>query len=134
LKYPYEDGAGFARVVYHQGQQYFRAEYMGEKLNFVWLMLDRDWLMRWREGSEEFFIHKGKTTWSADSKGRRLTQLDGVFDLKKIDAGHVKLWEGKYPESLTAFFDRYGKHLEKAGYTWEKLGIEFVRMQKPFPE
>ncbi len=118
---------------YHEGELYFSGEYTAKKLNMVWLVTKKDKLMRWRNGSEEFFIDNERTWWGRDLKGKiELRRLDGVY-VSKIDPDRVKLWEGKYGECLDAFFNRYEAVLKSAGSSWEKLDIEFIPKNKPFP-
>jgi hypothetical protein len=135
LKRYADEPNSFLRVGYYEGVQFFRAYYVGERLDHISLKANNDELLRWRNGSEEFFIENKRTWWGrASAKGPIiLKRLDGEYDLKKLNPERVKMWEGKYPESIAGFLDRYDAHLKKAGYTWAKLGIEFVRMKMPFP-
>ena len=123
------------RQAFHEGDLYFRGEYTEKKLSVVWLVTDKDELGRWRNGSEMFSIDKRRASWVRDLKGEvRLTRLDGEFNLKKVDPERMKLWEGKYAERISVFYDRYDALLKKAGSSWAKLEIEFVRKGKPFPD
>src|SRR5262249_45200983 len=110
--------------------------YTDNKLKMVWLFTNKEELMRWRTGSEEFYIDNGRTWWGSDKTGKKieLKRLDGEYNLRKVDPDHVKLWEGKYAECISAFYDHYDVLLKNAGSTWEKLDIEFVRSGKPFPD
>lgn len=125
----------FTRVAFHEGMLFFRGAFTGEKLTFVELSVNNSRLDRWRSGSEEFTIENSRTWWGRDSaKGPvKLKRLGGEFDLKKLDPGQVKMWEERYSGSIAGFFDQYDALLKKAGYTWAKLGIEFIPSGKPFP-
>jgi hypothetical protein len=133
LKWYSDKPNSFQRVAYHEGVEFFRCDHIGEKLDFVWLSVNKDSLMRWRDGSKEF--QNDQAWWGRNTaKGPiQLKRLDGVYDLKKVDAERVKLWEEKYSECIAGFFDRYDAHLKKAGHTWAQLGIEFIRREEPFP-
>jgi hypothetical protein len=135
LKHHSDKPNEFARFAYHEGDLFFRGYYTAKRLSMVWLITNKDKLLRWRDGSEEFWIDNERIWWGRDRKGEvRLKKLDGEFDLKKVDPDRVKLWEGKYAECIRAFYDRYDVVLKNAGFTWAKLEIEFVRRGRPFPD
>jgi hypothetical protein len=124
----------FAWNAFHEGDLYFRGEYADKKLNMVWLVTNKEKLLRWRNGAEDFYIDNGRTWWGRLMNGKiGLVTLDGEF-VSKVDPERVKLWEGKYTESISAFYDRYDALLNKTGSNWAKFEIEFVRKGKPFPD
>jgi hypothetical protein len=133
LKTSFDKPKSYSRRAYHEGDEFFRGAYTGERLDQVWLKTGDEQLLRWRNGAVEFFSDRNRAWWGS-SKGKiKLKQLDKEYDLSKLDPERVKLWEGKYAESLTSFFERYDALLKRAGHTWAGLGIEFVRKGKPFP-
>ena len=135
LKFFLDQPNEFARHGYHGGEKFFHGYYIGKKLDQVNLTAGKDQFFRWRDGSAEFFFESKSIWWGCDRKGQvKLKKLDGEYDLKKLDPERVKLWEQKYAESIAVFFDRYDAVLRRAGYTWAKLDIEFVRKGRPFPD
>lgn len=148
--------------VWYMKGVYVEKRFAGDRCTRVKLVLGSDMLLAGAEG-EHLDLHAECEHWmNTKAEGLWVQIMDSYIDEKdgkihpqavpskadirpmtyRISRRHDddreaneirKGWAVAWPKRRAGFINRYGDALKAAGQDWEKLGIDFIRMEGPWP-
>jgi hypothetical protein len=131
----YGKGAGnYEHRWYYEGHNYMSKRHQSRSFTEIRLNGEKDWFFV-RKAGEELLLLSRNEVWHKPAGGDpELQRLDQPprFERRPRPSGGPEVAE-QYSARRLAFVEEIGKLLDKGGYTWRKLGIDFIRTGAAWP-
>jgi hypothetical protein len=132
----YGKGEGnFEHSWYYEGHNFLSKRHQSRSFTEIRLNGEKDWFF-FREAGEELLLHSRNEAWRKPAGGIPALQMfDKVprIERRPRPPGAGLVAAEQYSARRLDFVEEIGKLLDKGGYTWRKLGIDFIRTGAAWP-